>query len=375
MKNDMRSRVRGCLLGGAVGDALGYPVEFMSYDAILEKYGKNGITMYDFDAKSGLACISDDTQMTLFTANGLLVYDTIEKTKGFAASPLSYILRAYRDWYACQTNADVRKDNISWLSYLAQMHQCRAPGLTCLRSLGSGRAGSVDEPENNSKGCGGVMRVAPVALFYQDAQDVFSSDRLAADAAALTHGHPLGYLSAAALSHIVSKAAFCSEKYEDGLRGIVFECCDALSELFPDTAFTGQMNELLKKAALLSQNGDEDEKNIRCLGEGWTGEEALAIAVYCALKYESDFDMAVIASVNHSGDSDSTGAITGNIMGAYLGEEAIDDRWKERLELKCEILEIADDLNSGCAVDNKKKLIDPNWERKYLGGKSGMKSS
>lgn len=366
MENTRLSRIRGCLLGGAVGDALGYPVEFINQKEILRIYGENGITAYELDLESGLALISDDTQMTLFTANGLLSYDTTLKTKGFASAPLAYILKAYRDWYACQTRAEVSKGNTSWLSCLSEMHVRRAPGLTCMHALGSGRAGSVDAPENNSKGCGGVMRVAPVALYYKDTQDILLTDMLSAESAALTHGHPHGYISAAALSHIVSRAAFGGAKYEDGLKGIVRECKEAMKQLFPDTAFTDQMNALLVKAEELSKNDQSDAENIDLLGEGWVGEEALAISVYCALKYENDFDKAVTAAVNHSGDSDSTGAITGNIMGAYLGMEAVSEKWLKNLELKDVLFETAQDLATLCPADNRGKISDSSWKMKYV---------
>jgi ADP-ribosylglycohydrolase len=71
MKIAYRNKVLGSMIGGAVGDALGYPVEFMSYGQIVNKYGPDGITRYALNAK-GEAEISDDTQMALFTANGVL---------------------------------------------------------------------------------------------------------------------------------------------------------------------------------------------------------------------------------------------------------------------------------------------------------------
>ena len=77
-------------------------------------------------------------------------------------------------------------------------------------------------------------------------------------------------------------------------------------------------------------------------------EETLAIALYCALRYEHDFSGGLIASVNHGGDSDSTGAVTGNILGAINGYDAIEDKWKTDLELSNVILEMADDLCYGC---------------------------
>jgi ADP-ribosylglycohydrolase len=85
-------------------------------------------------------------------------------------------------------------------------------------------------------------------------------------------------------------------------------------------------------------------KVVGARGGGWVAEEALAIAVYCALAAERDFTTGIRLAVNHSGDSDSTGAITGNLLGAMLGVDAIPSRWLERLELRDEIQRIADDL-------------------------------
>ena len=90
---------------------------------------------------------------------------------------------------------------------------------------------------------------------------------------------------------------------------------------------------LMKKAVALVESDIPDLEAIHQLGEGWVAEEALAIAVYCALKYADNFDAALIASVNHNGDSDSTGAITGNILGAYLGYDKIPCKYTENLEL------------------------------------------
>jgi ADP-ribosylglycohydrolase len=76
------------------------------------------------------------------------------------------------------------------------------------------------------------------------------------------------------------------------------------------------------------------------LGEGWTGEEALAIAVFCAIEAQGDFAKGVLLAVNHDGNSDGTAAITGNILGALLGAYAIPDRWRARVQFR-KILETA----------------------------------
>ena len=80
------------------------------------------------------------------------------------------------------------------------------------------------------------------------------------------------------------------------------------------------------------------------LGGGWVAEETAAIAIYCALTYFGNFERAMIAAVNHAGDSDSTGAVTGNLLGAAIGYDAIPQFYKDDLELHDVILHIADDL-------------------------------
>jgi len=99
----------------------------------------------------------------------------------------------------------------------------------------------------------------------------------------------------------------------------------------------------LAKAVLLADQGKPPEDAIPELGEGWVAEEALAIAVYCAL-VATDFSQTIRMAVNHGGDSDSTGAIAGNLVGAQSGLSAIDDHWLETLELRDTLQLLADDL-------------------------------
>ena len=385
------SAIKGSLVGGAIGDALGYPVEFMSYNSIIKQHGEGGIQRYEKDSETGLALISDDTQMTLFTATGMLVGETRGAMRGVAGSMESYIHYAYRDWYFCQRGADVPGDdgewlnpghglNTSWLPYLPEMHQRRAPGNTCLSALGSGNSGTLDEPINHSKGCGGIMRVAPVALYdkyivakpHEWLKDMCST---AAKTAALTHGHPLGYMPAAALAHINSRAAFGGCPYENGLHGILKECKELMQDMFEGEPYLPKMLSLVERAEELAANDKPDAENIESLGGGWVAEETLAIAIYCCLRYPDDFSKAVIAAVNHSGDSDSTGAVTGNIMGAWLGYEKIDPAWLKDLELRGVIEEVATDLCDHCRMSEFGDYRDKDWERKYIYfGNSNQKS-
>ena len=370
-----RDKIRGSLIGGAAGDALGYAVEFDSEDRIFARYGSGGIRAYVLDPFSGKARISDDTQMTLFTANGILFGNTRASMRGIGGQPSMYMLHAYKDWLRTQnmTFEKAQEDKkrthcISWLSDVPELYARRAPGNTCLSALAARRGDeSIDyitHPINQSKGCGGVMRVAPMGLAFFPFADMKTIDREGAELAAITHGHSLGYLPAAMLTHIVHRCVYPAAQIS--LIEIVEEARDTVAALFADDPHIQELTDLIDRAIALSQNEAEDLSNIHRLGEGWVGDEALAIAIYCALRYQNDFSAGIIAAVNHKGDSDSTGAITGNILGARLGFDAIDDCWKKELELFDVILEIADDLCRDCRPDVYSVDNALDWERKYV---------
>ncbi len=364
-------KIRGGLAGGAIGDALGYPIEFMSWKAIQKKYGVEGIQKYDLDFETGTAVFSDDTQMSLFTANGILIGETQGRLKGVQETIANYVHIAYKEWLKTQEwGADQNQAHHCWLFEIPELHRDRAPGTTCLSALRTGKMGSIDAPLNSSKGCGGVMRVTPLALHYKPGihPDQRALDEDGAEIAAITHGHPLGYLPAAILTHIISLGVYG----RDGLtlREAVDGAWSTVNDLFKAKVpkeDLAAMGKLIGKAEALAAQEGFDEEHIRAIGEGWTGDEALAIAIYCGLRYSDDFSKAVAAAVNHSGDSDSTGAITGNILGSWLGYEAIEEKWKINLEMKDVLLEMADDLCYGCPMYGDDDL-DKDWSRKYCSG-------
>ena len=346
MKN-LQDRIRGSLIGGAIGDALGYPVEFMySFEEIQGSYGERGITR--LDTRQSLwneackAVVSDDTQMTLYTANGLL--NAIEK----GVSPKYGICEAYVEWYLTQIGKKSRKHKDCWISSVPELNARRAPGITCMSSLDDIYRGK--EPINNSKGCGGVMRIAPIPLYasVDGRMSIEDADLLAGEAAEITHQHPLGFISAALMSHIIYRLALDPEPTQEGMKGYIREGIARIRELYKAyPSSVEEMAELAERAISLLDNGKTDLENIGCLGEGWTGDEALAIALYCALKHFDSFEDAMIAAVNHRGDSDSTGAVTGNILGAAIGYDNIPQFFKDDLELHDVILHMADDLFRG----------------------------
>lgn len=358
-KPSIKDRIRGCLFAGGVGDALGYAIEFDREDLIFDKYGKDGIQEYEINQRYSKAIISDDTQMTLFTANGLIIGKVRFLDRGIATRPSHYVNYSYSDWLKTQeydyksysNNKELEYRRYSWLMDIPELFHRRAPGMTCLESLQNYK--SFDFPKsyltlelNDSKGCGGVMRVAPLGLFYLPDMEKRKEICLeAAEVSAITHSHPLGYIPSSILTYIIIELVNSAESTENiNLKQIVLDANNFVKNMFADNEYIDDMDEIIKLAITLSENDKDDLTNIHKLGEGWVAEETLAIAIYCALKYKNNFSKAITTSVNHNGDSDSTGAVTGNIMGALLGYDAIDDKWKKNLELADTILEIADDL-------------------------------
>ncbi|WP_373190306.1 ADP-ribosylglycohydrolase family protein [Halomonas sp.] len=337
----LQERFTGCLLGGAVGDALGAPVEFMRRQQILERFGPQGISEYS-PAFGGLGRITDDTQLTLFTAEGLLRADVRGSLRGMCHPP-AIIAHAYLRWLVTQGGTPTPKmqrtldyslkEAPGWLIQHRDLHSRRAPGNTCLSALQT-MSSMGDKAVNNSKGCGGVMRVAPVGLYLWPSTATGRAFNLACEAAALTHAHPSGILPAGVLAEVILQLLH-GQSLPEALEL-------AKAELLNHDAHLETL-QFLSTAIELADSDLSPEQAIPFLGEGWVAEEALAIAVYCALVAE-DFRHGVTLAVNHDGDSDSTGSIAGNILGVMNGVDAIPASWLEPLELREVIAEIARDL-------------------------------
>lgn len=325
------SRVLGCLLGGAIGDALGNVVEFDSLERIRQRHGPDGLSEMPTSGK-----ITDDTQMTLFTVEGLI------RAERHGGGVFASVGDAYLRWLDTQRFAapPPPEDGVrtGWLREQAWLYARRAPGSTCLSGLMSGRRPPQPPPPGgagpinpHSKGCGTVMRSAPFGLLPSG--DVFD---LAARCSALTHGHPTAGLSAGALALIVNRLTGGDE-----LAKAVQTALDHLAE-HPNHEETANA---LHVAVRLAAEGTPTPEAVESLGEGWIAEEALAIAVYCALA-GPDPRAALLLAVNHSGDSDSTGAICGNILGAWLGLDALPPDWLPLVEGRDTITKLATDFSA-----------------------------
>lgn len=346
--------MRGCLFGGAVGDALGAPVEFERLDGILERFGPAGVT--DLEQVFGrVGAVTDDTQMTLFTAEGLVRMHLRAVSRGVGPT-VSVIAHAYARWLYTQGEQPpaVPGNTIDgWLVDVPELRHRRAPGNTCLQALRAGREGSIEEPLNDSKGCGGVMRVAPVGLYPSLPRTAVFG--LGCEVAALTHGHPTGYLAAGALAEIIA----CIARDGLSLDSALDRAERCLFEWPPGgSAETIQAIEAARELARPGNGIAASPAAVESLGGGWVAEEALAIALYCAL-VARDFRSGVLLAANHSGDSDSTASICGGLLGARDGLAPIPPQWIDHLDVVAAIRRVCDDWEY--ISNNEELVVSEDW--------------
>ena len=308
-----------------MGDALGAPIEFHSWDQIAERHGPGGVTTILAPGH-----FTDDTQLTLFTCEGLV------RARLAGMDPVAAVRLAYLRWLHTQgESSQVAVELDGWLVADRRMHRREAPGIATTSALRAGGPGTTDSPVNDSKGCGGAMRAAPCG-FFVEGHDPEAAYGLGCDVAAITHGHPDGWHSAGAHAAIVHEL----------LHGTDLTAAVATARELTSP----HLRDVLDRAVSLAGGGLPAPETIeRCLGGGWVGDEALAIAVCCALA-AGDFEAGVIAAVNHSGDTDSTGSICGNILGAALGVEAIRPSWLTALDARDIVEAMADDVTQVLAA-------------------------
>jgi ADP-ribosylglycohydrolase len=351
-----RSRVRGCLQGGAVGDALGAPVEFLSLEAIRRQCGQAGVREYQlarFGETEGYGLVTDDTQMTLFTLEGL-IWARMRTDRGTIFT-VALVQAALDEWLDTQTLPGPPEATRGVLAKQPWLYARRAPGTTCLKALQERRRinaqpGQIKrfglQTENDSKGCGGVMRSAPIGLLaspfarirdrggFALAGSIFD---MAAEAAGYTHGHPTGKLASGALAAIIALLV-AGHDLPDAIWGTL--------DILARHDGHRETSAALQAAVDAVEGKPSGSETVASLGGGWVAEEALAIAVYAALAYPQPerFLDALSLAVTHSGDSDSTGAICGNILGAWHGETALPAKLAFEIEGRGTILELADDF-------------------------------
>jgi ADP-ribosylglycohydrolase len=281
--------------------------------------------------------------MTLFTVEGLIRAHVRGSLKGICHPP-SVVHHAYLRWLETQEPGSYRRalgqEADGWLIKERRLWAQRAPGNTCLAALRSNRAFGA-AVENDSKGCGTVMRSAPFGFLAQRREAMASMFDIAVESARTTHGHPSGYYAAGALAWIISLIAQGST-LQDAVQQTI--------RMLHEHDGSQEVRSRLEQAQQEAQEPNWRDSLPR-LGQGWVAEEALAIALMCSLAAETPLE-AILAAVNHDGDSDPTGSIAGNILGALFGPAAFPQDWIEQVEMRDVIEALANDFAAvleGCA--------------------------
>ncbi|WP_308120283.1 ADP-ribosylglycohydrolase family protein [Streptomyces bambusae] len=365
-QQDFRSRVRGSLLGAALGDALGAPVAGLSLDGIREAHGPAGLTD-PAPAYGRRGAVTASTQLTLFTVDGLIRAHVRRDTGAW--HPPTDIHRAYLRWAATQHDwgPDERRPDNGWLAREEWLYARRGPDRTCLTGFGDDVLGTLDRPKNpTARDAAATVRSSPFGLLV--GWDPALVLQLAVECAAQSHGHPTAYLSAGAVAVIVHGLSR-GDALEPAVRR-------ALALLAPRPGHQPVADALLRALAAVT-DGVPSPEIVESLSPGDgrdavppPAEDALAVAVWCALVAE-DVRHGLRLAVNHGGDSTATGALCGALLGALHGETALPAAWLAELEGRATILELADDfaleMTQGPSLHSP-TTSSPAWLARYPRG-------
>ncbi|MBA4864865.1 ADP-ribosylglycohydrolase family protein [Streptomyces sp. PSKA54] len=359
-QQDFRSRVRGTLLGVAVGDALGAPVAPLSIEEIRAEHGTEGLT--DLAPAHGRrGAVTATTQLTLFTVDGLIRAQVRRDTGAW--HPPTDLHRAYRRWTATQTDwgPDERRKDDGWLAREEWLYARRDPSRACLTGFGDDIMGTVETPKNpEEQGVGAALRSAPFGLLVGWEPGLVA--QLAVECAVQTHGHPVAYLTAGAYAVIVHALA----------RGESLDAAvqRALSLLAARPGHQPVTDGLQHALGAVRQGMPTPARVEELAGSPGTAEGPLGAAVYCALVAE-DIRHGLCLAVNHGGDSGAVGALTGALLGALHGETALPPGWLAELEGRPTLLELADDfameMTQGPALHGPAGS-SPGWLARYPRG-------
>ncbi|MEU1053463.1 ADP-ribosylglycohydrolase family protein [Streptomyces sp. NPDC005876] len=355
-QQDFRSRVRGTLLGVAVGDALGAPVDGMAPQEIRAAHGADGVV--DLAVAYGRrGAVTHFTQLTLFSVDGLIRAQVRRDTGAW--HPPTDLHRAYLRWAATQRDwgPDERRKEDGWLAREEWLYARRAPTRALLLGLGDDTMGTPEAPKNpGERGPEAAARSAPFGLLVGWEPQLVA--QLAVECAAQTHGHPTACLAAGAYALAVHGLA-----RGEGLDAAVRR---ALGLLAARPGHPPVTDALQRALGAVRQGLPTPERVAELAGQG-TAEGLVAAAVYCALVGE-DVRHGLRLAVNHGGPAAATGALTGGLLGALHGETALPPAWLTELEGRPTILELADDfameMTQGPALHGPTGSA-PGWLARY----------
>lgn len=349
---------RGCFLGMAIGDAMGYTVDEMSLGEIRAEYGPEGLLGYDL--RNGTAEVTSYTQIAAFVANGLLM----SVTRGKPGTQAQYVTVALREWYKRQHFPRDPAKSACWVAQVPQLRRKLCRDARMMDALRMERLGTPENPANSANSPGAILAGAVVGLaFDPDRAEPLEIGRLATQLGALTHGGPEAFLSAAVLAYAV---AGLIQAPEEPLKNQFAFAVDAVQHQFgsqyPEAEYLAQkLRKAMTMAAKPRTNPVMDMEDLNCRTAG----DCLAGAMYACLVSHEDFDWAMITAVNHSGRSAAVAAITGAVLGILLKEDNLPDFYKESLEAADVLRTLAEDLAVGSPT---RGLFDDDWDHKYIQG-------
>ena len=350
---------RGCLMGMAVGDAMGYSVDNKSWEEICESYGPNGLLGYDL--QNDYADITSHTQIAAFMANGLLVAATRAKPEMYH----KYTALAMKEWAKAQQFRGAGERTHLWVAQIPALRRRMCMDTRMLDALGRDILGTPESPTNNASSPGSIAAAVGVGLFYDSQRMELSQiGALATQAVALTHGDPETFISGAVVAYAVASILQDPEKT---LPEHLNRALKAVNQQYYDRYCQAveSITDKLRYAVSLTRDPELTPLAAMTLLGCTTASECLAGAVYACMIHPANFDEAMIVSVNHSGKSSAVGALTGALLGAKLGFDALPDFYLESIEPVEALEELAKDLTIGRQTT---RIFDDSWDQKYIQG-------
>lgn len=355
---DRTSACCGCLLGMAAGDALGFTIDGKTWEEILEDYGPNGLLGYDI--VNGTVQVSSYTQVGAYVANGLLLGVTRGRPELFE----KYIQKSLREW-ARRQDMSAGEPFGCWVAHVPALRAKHNRDGRMLDALRLQNLGTVDTPRNTNANPGSLIGAAMVGLAYDPARMTPEwITRTGAAAVAATHADPETYLTGAVLANITASIVQNPLKPFKEHFLLAIQAMDSCYRA--ENEMAASLTAKLKKVMTLPMDAPQQVmEQLQCS----TAAQCLAGAMYACLVSNGDFDTALITAVNHSGKSAAVGAITGAMMGGYLGEKKLPDFYLEGLEVAPALRVLAKDLAKGSPAMG---LFSTEWEQKYGLGRPPM---
>ena len=347
---------RGCLLGLAVGDAMGMPVDDMTWEQIQENYGPHGLLGYDL--RSDYAEITSYTQVAAFICNALL----LSVSRGKGDKKLEYVKLGLKEWTRSQQFARDPENSYCWVAKLPAFRRRHCRDARMLDTL---RLAAMGFPEKSNKynTPGSLTAAVSVGMFYNSQRLTPPQiGELTAQIISLTHGDPTAFLSAAVLAYAVTGILM---EPQLPLETQFLSAISAMEQQFRGNYSEAYQVAATLKAAVRRAEAAEPMSQVMEELQCYSAMNCLAGAIYASLANQNDFDTAMITAVNHSGYSSAVGAITGAILGAKMGYSALPDFYVESLEPVDALCQLAGDMLSGTPA---KGLFDDDWDHKYVQG-------